>query len=105
MTDPTPSPPAALTAVQQQLRAVAQVLHDAQSLNAEARAALAEFMEELSNTLDATPDSSKDLAHLTECTAHLLQAAHQSEETEIPEAVRGRFEQAVLGVQTKFPNV
>jgi hypothetical protein len=62
-------------------------------------------MEELSKALEATPAPSRDLTHLTECTRHLLEAAHQQERTEVPAAVRGRFESAVVRVQTQFPNV
>lgn len=99
------SPSPGSTVVQSQLQAVAQALHNAQSLDSETRQALADFIEELSRTLEAAPAPSRDLSHLTECTTHLLQAAHQAESPGIPAAVRGRFEAAVLGVQTQFPNV
>jgi hypothetical protein len=103
--DPSPTSPAATTALQQQLQAVAKVLQDVPSLNSEARLALAEFIEELSTTLNAAPGSSSDLTHLTECTTHLLKAAHEQKATGIPAAVRARFQDAVLDVQTQFPNV
>lgn len=105
MTDQSPTLPEATTALQTQLRAVAQALHEAKSLNPEARAALADFMDELSKALNTAPASSQDLKHLTESATHLLKAAHEQDEAGIPDAVRSRFENAILGVQTRFPNV
>jgi len=45
------------------------------------------------------------LTHLAESTRHLLEAAKQREEPDIPDAVRSRFESAVVRVQTQFPTV
>lgn len=103
MSDQAPSSSKGMESLQTQLQAVAKTLHEARTLDSETRDALAAFLDELSKAIETAP--SRDLTHLTECTRHLLEAAHQQETTKIPSAVRGRFENAVLGVQTQFPNV
>src|ERR1700690_3939038 len=90
MANATPMSSAAGTSVQAHLRAIAQVLHNGESLDPQARAALADFIDELSNTLETNPVPSKDLAHLTECAAHLLQTEKQPHENEARAAARER---------------
>ncbi len=92
------------TSVQTHLRAIADILHHGEKLDPQMRAALADFIEELSNTIISTPVPSKDLEHLTECAAHLLKIEQQHEEG-IQAAARERLEKAIFGIQTQFPNV
>ncbi len=92
------------SSVQTNLRAIAQMLHNGGNLDPQARAALADFLDELRNTLKSTPIPSSDLAHLTECAVHLLQTEqHPNEEARA--AAGERLEKAILAVQTQFPTV
>src|SRR5437868_13035635 len=92
------------SAVRAQLAALAQVLHEGKHLGPEAQQLLAELLEELSAALGDATAPPRDLAHLTQCAAQLVQAAKKPDSGMLAGA-RDRLEGAVIGVETQFPTI
>jgi hypothetical protein len=65
---------------------------------------LAELVEELGDTLGSAGVPSTRLAHLTECVAHLVEAAQQREDKGLA-AARGKLERALIGAELEFPRL
>jgi Domain of unknown function (DUF4404) len=97
--------PLSTAAVQDQLRAVAKILHEAGRLNPKAKELLAELVEELGRSLDAGAVPTQDLAHLTECAGQLVQVAKQTEETGALRAARNRLDNAIIRIDAEFPTI
>jgi hypothetical protein len=89
--------------IQASLHTIAEVLRDPHPLNAEARQALAELMDELGALLAAPSVPQQALAHLAQSTAHLVQAVHGRADEGRLATARGRLEQAILGVESQAP--
>jgi hypothetical protein len=98
------SPVSAASAVQAHLRTIAHILHEVRHLGPETQQLLAEFVEELGDSLGSAAVPSTQLAHLTECAAHLVQAAHGQEEKGLA-AARGKLERALIGAEMEFPRL
>jgi hypothetical protein len=103
MPENEPLPLSASTAVQFHLRTIAQVLHQGQHLGPEVQELLAKFVEELGNILDSALVPSSEVAHLSECAAQLIQAAHGRQEKPKITAAKDRLERAIVAVEAKFP--
>ncbi|HZZ82087.1 MAG TPA: DUF4404 family protein [Gemmataceae bacterium] len=91
--------------VRMQLRAIAQLLRAARRLEPDAKAALADLIDELSRTLETPDVPSAEIARLTECTAHLVKAVQEQHEPSVLEAARGRLDHAVVAVETEAPGL
>jgi hypothetical protein len=97
---PGGSDPAARTAG---LHAVAEALRKAHHLTPEARQALADLLDALSDPAVSAAASPADLARLTDGTAHLVRALqHKHDPGLVASAVEG-LEQAVLRVESAVP--
>lgn len=100
-----PVPPSAAAEVQAHLRNIARILHECKHLGPETQKLMADLVEELSNALSSSTVPSKDLAHMTECAAHLAQAAKQPQAPEKVTTARDRLENAIIRIETEFPTV
>jgi hypothetical protein len=98
------SPVPAASAMQIHLRTIAQILHEVRHLAPEAQQLLAEFVEELGDSLGSAAVPSTQLAHLTECAAHVVEAAHRREDKGLA-AARGKLERALIGAEMEFPRL
>lgn len=96
-------PPAGY-AVQDQLRTIARLLREVHPLSADFQLLLAGLLDELAEALSdgAAPER---LAHLTETTAHLATAVHEEKERHRLPHLVGRFERAVIGVESNHPTL
>jgi hypothetical protein len=99
---PPPNPPALLQ-VQATIHAIAQVLRQPGQLRPETQKTLAELVDELGATLQSATVPSDELAHLTESTAHLLQALQKPHETGVLAAARDRLEGAIVRAESEAP--
>jgi hypothetical protein len=88
--------------VQTSLRAIAQLLRQADHLEPEAQQALADLVDEMGNALNTSAIPSQDLNHLAESTAHLAQVVHQ-QDTGVVSAARQRLEEAIVAVESRAP--
>jgi hypothetical protein len=87
--------------VQASLHALAQALREGQPLDAEARQALAELVDELGDALNSA--SSAEAGRLAESTAHLIQALHQRHDPVRVASARDRLEQSILAAEAQAP--
>jgi hypothetical protein len=102
MTKRTPSPSQPPPDVSARLHAVAELLREAHHLGPDAQKALAEVVEELSQTLDHTRLSAADAAHLADSAAHLADALKQQQTAPL-EAARERLLEASVAAETRAP--
>lgn len=86
-----------------QLREIARLLREVQHLDPRSQQLLADFVEELSKTLEAKTLPAQEASHLAECAAHLMQAVHQKKEKHVIVDARDRLEKAIVGVETRSP--
>ena len=98
-----PAENAGAALVRAQLHAIAQLLRGVHRLEPQAQAALADLVDELSNTLGAPAVPSAEIARLTQCAAHLVKAVHEQHMPGLLEAARNRLEHAVIAVETEVP--
>jgi hypothetical protein len=89
--------------VQASLHAIAQALRAGQPLDAEARQALAELVDELGNALNSAAVPSAEVDHLAGSTAHLVQALQQRHDAGRLASARGRLERAILAAEAQAP--
>jgi hypothetical protein len=102
MPEPPGSPPTP-PEVQARLHAVAQLLRQAEHLTPQARRALAELVDELSDALSSPGAGAAETARLTESTAHLLEALGRRHDTGVLAAARDRVDEAIVAAETKAP--
>jgi Domain of unknown function (DUF4404) len=100
-----PEQTSATAEVRMQLHAIAQLLRVAHRLEPDARAALADLLDELSATLEMPDVPGAEVARLTECTAQLVKAVQEQEEPGVLAAARGRLDKAVVAVETEAPGL
>jgi hypothetical protein len=103
MPDKSPSP--ANAHVERHLHALAHLLREAKNLTPEAKAVLADLIDELGNALESPAVPNDDVANLTESASHLVQAVHEKHEPNMLEAAEGRLERAVAAVEVKAPHL
>lgn len=89
--------------IQRRLAEVAALLRDSTALDAEARAVLAELVQELSGNLAGAPMASDQLTHLAGTTTHLAEALHHRRDPRRVAAWRERFEDAVNRAEVDYP--
>lgn len=94
---PVPEPMAA-----DDIAELARRLRDADHLEPEARAELADLLHELAEALDQ-PEPSAQTEHLARSTAHLVRAWHGGAEHGRIGAARERLEDAVARAEAKLP--
>jgi len=100
---PETSPePSVQSAIQSSLQAVAKLLREPQPLSAEAKDALAGYVEELSALLGNPQAPPEAVRHLADSTAHLVEAVHRRDRGLIASA-RDRLEQAILNAESHAP--
>jgi hypothetical protein len=103
MPEQPPAGSPALSQIQNSLHAIAEVLRRPGHLTPETQAALAELVDEVGNALQSGCVPSPEMAHLTESTAHLLEALRQRHDSSLIAAARDRLEEAIVGAETKAP--
>lgn len=87
------------------LRTIAELLRHTRHLGPEAQTLLADLIEELGAALAAPEVANAEIAKLTECASHLVQAVKEKHEPGMLEAARDRLERAVVGVETGAPTL
>src|SRR2546423_1079361 len=85
------------------LHSISQRLRETPHLGPEARQELAALVDELAQALDSSAVPSAEKAHLTESTAHLLQALQQRQDTSLLTTARERLDQAILNAEAHAP--
>lgn len=105
MPESTPDTPLTIPLVQEQLGNIARVLREVYPLSQEAQSLLGALLEELSDALaDATMPPQR-LAHLTETTAHVVEAIHHQKDQHVVSGLVDRLEKAVVDVETHYPTL
>jgi hypothetical protein len=100
-----PDPPNSAAAVRSNLHTIAQMLRQKDRLNPESQALLADLLEELSKSLRGNAIPSAEVAKLTECAAHLVDAVHHGHEPGLLEAAKNRLDRAVIAVESQAPRL
>lgn len=98
-TEPTPS----VQEVQARLHEVAGLLRSSRSLDPEAQRVLAQLVEELSTHLATGNVPPNEVARLAESTLHLAESLQQPQPQGLLSSARERFEEAVLGAESRAP--
>ena len=93
----------ATTDVRAQMHNISELLRHTDRLEPEAQTLLADLIEELGKSLEATAVPSAEVARLTECAAQLVQAVHHTHEPGLLEAARNRLNRAVLAAESEAP--
>lgn len=88
------------TRVQASLHELAQLLRSAHHLEPEAQQALADLVEEMSQSLARAEVPSAEMAHLAASAGQLSQALHQQHDTR---RLRERLEEVALRAETEAP--
>jgi hypothetical protein len=101
---PAPTPPPAPD-LRARLQAVARLLRQSDSLDAESQQSLAELIEELGKALHAEIVPPSEVAHLAESTAHLAEALHHRQDRGLLGAARDRLERAAVNAEANAPFV
>lgn len=91
--------------IRMQVRLIARILNEVHPLSLEVQRMLAGLLEELSDALGETTVSADRLAHLTESTAHLVEAVHAQQEGHVVQGLRDRLERALLQAEEHYPNL
>ena len=89
--------------VQAQLHAISLLLREAHRLGPEAQGLLADLVDELGKALESTEVPNAEVARLTECASHLVQAVHEKHEPSVLQAARDRLDHAVVAIETEAP--
>jgi hypothetical protein len=89
--------------VQGRLHEVARLLRASGSLDAASQRALAELVDELSQSLQAGTVPAAEITQLSDSTAHLAEALHHQHDTGIVSKARERLEGAVVHAETHAP--
>jgi hypothetical protein len=89
--------------VQEHLHAISLLLRSPHRLSPEAKAVLADFVDELGAALDAQDAPSAEVARLTECATNLLHAVQEQHEPNVLEAAEERLEHAAVAVESRSP--
>ncbi len=89
--------------VQANLRELASELREADHLEPEAQAALADLVDELSKALTPAPAQTAETAHLAGSAAQLARALHEQHDTSLLTAAKKKFETAALRAEAKAP--
>jgi hypothetical protein len=105
MSEPLSSTPPSVVEVRTHLHTIADLLREVHHLGPDAQQLLAELVDELGTVLESDTIPSNELAHLTECTAQLMTAAHRGEAAGLLGKARARLDRAALAVETKAPLV
>jgi hypothetical protein len=84
---------------------LARLVRAAQHLDPEAQRALADLVDELSNTLHAGTVPPEETSRLAETATHLARALHQGQEEKAVAHARHRFREAIALAETKAPVV
>jgi hypothetical protein len=100
MTEPSTTPSGA--EVRALLNSVAQFLRQAHRLGPETQLVLADYIEELGKALEQREITAAEIARLTQCASHLLDAVNDEEPGVLANA-RTRLEGAVVAVETQVP--
>lgn len=100
---PTVGPPPTTAEVRALLHAIAQLLREAHRLDREAQAILADLVEELGRAFESSAVANAEVARLTECASHLIQAVHQEQEPGLLDAARDRLDRAVIAIEEEAP--
>jgi hypothetical protein len=103
MPDTPHSNPPSVEEVQKRLHEVARMLHGSGSLDPDARSALAELVDELGATLQASNAPPAEVARLADSAAHLAESLHYQRGRGILGAALDRFNAAVIQAETKAP--
>ncbi len=98
----SPAPPSVVE-VRTHLHTIARLLREVHRLDPAAHDLLADLVDELGTALEADTVPSTELAHLTECTAQLVEAAHRGETAGLLGKARARLDRAVLAVEREAP--
>lgn len=96
-------PPNSIAAVRTNLHAISLLLRQQNRLNPESQALLADLLEELGKSLEGNAIPSAEVAKLTECAAHLVDAVHHGHEPSLLEAAHDRLDRAVVAVESQAP--
>jgi hypothetical protein len=99
---PSPGTPS-VPEIQARLQAAAHLLRRKGPLDAEAKSALAELVDELGRILHTSEVPPAEVTHLAESTAHLVEALHQQRLRELPVSVRERLERAAVRAEAQAP--
>ncbi len=91
--------------VSAQLHAISQILRDAHRLDPQTQAALADLVDEVSNTLEAATVDNAKLAKLTECAGSLVKAVHDQHDEGLLAAAQDRLVHAVVAVEAEAPGL
>ena len=87
------------------LRDVARLLRRAPNLDDDARAAIGELVDELTNVLQSSTLLPAEVALLAETTTHLAESLHHQHDERAVGKARERFEQAVVNAESHAPTV
>jgi nucleoside-triphosphatase THEP1 len=104
MTENT-SPGSSTAEVRAHLHTISGLLRHAQHLDPEAQALLADLVEEVVKLLESSQSPSSEVARITECASHLVQAVHQQQEPGVLESARNRLQRAVFAAENEAPTL
>jgi hypothetical protein len=103
MDNQPPVQPANANAVQANLKQLAQLLRQADHLEPEAKDALANLVDQLSQVLDPAALPSEATTQLAANTANLVQNLQPEQNVSLIEAARRRVQDAVYRAETEAP--
>jgi hypothetical protein len=98
---PEQTPPTA--SLEASIHELARVVREGRHLDPDAQQALADLVDELTNTLQNTALPAEETARLAESAAHLAQALHQRHEPTMLQQARDRLQQAVARAEVEAP--
>jgi hypothetical protein len=99
---PEPTSPA-VPEVRARLAEATRALRESESLDPEARDALAGLLDELGRVLESPAAPPAEVARVADGAAHLAEALHRSQDRGILEAARDRLERLAVQAQTRAP--
>jgi hypothetical protein len=102
MAEPANPPNPSAAEVRVLLVSIAQFLRQAHRMGPETQMVLADYVEELGKALEENDISTAEIARLTQCASHLLDAVHD-EEPGVLEGARNRLERTVVAMETQAP--
>jgi len=92
-----------LAEVRTLLHTIAELLRHTRHLGPEAQDLLADLIDELGVALETPTIPNQEIARLTECASHLVQAVKENPEPGVLSAAQERLENAVVAVETRSP--
>jgi hypothetical protein len=87
--------------IQSRLHAVAAMLRESRTIDAESQRLLAELVDELSSALHSARVPTTEVAHIAESTAHLADSLHQQHDQGVLASARERLETALLDAESR----